>query len=291
MRTNQASNFDASNEGSTVLNQELDEPFTSDEENSSNNRRMVYWSLSIYLLVFLTTTILVLLPGINTSLFLGITLVGIGMCGGAMSLTGTGVTAVAALFPPEAGITWYFSGQATGALAVAIANFVTASAESLDKYWAENCPKDMGSRTHDTLIVEECPSYNADWATFAYFGLGCLFLFSCIIGYYFLDQYININQQQCSNSQTNQDIDPIRVDPISGDASQSAEEHDLHTTSFLELADYDIQTPLINEDNSFDSSHPTSTLETAGDIWLATRSLAISVFVTLFIAITITPAW
>lgn len=245
-------------------------------EEESHSRQMVYYSLSSYLFIFLITTALVLVPRVPRSLFLSLTLSGIGICGASMAVTGAGVTAVAAMFPPSIGISSYFSGQAIGGLSVAVANLMAALAESPTKFHEEHC-KDRNSDDGDT--AGDCPVYETDLASFSYFSIGCLFLLGCLLGFHQLNRHILDLENQDYEEEITEDGDGCNV---------SDEELNRETVQDTDSrGNHDLQQPLLSEGEETDCVS-ISSLSTA---WSAIRLPALSVFMTLFVVIVITPSW
>lgn len=273
-----------------------DIPDTSDPNShygkeEGHSRRMVYYSLSAYLAVFLLTTALVLVPRIKRSLFLSLTLSGIGICGASMAVTGAGVTAVAAMFPPEIGISSYFSGQAIGGLVVAIANLIAAAAEPPQKFIEEHCGhNEPDSVQHRWLLdqVRDCPAYAIDLASFSYFGLGCFFLLVCLVGFRRLDRHI-----RCSNSTEVRSIEG----GVSEDSSDSNTSRDDQSTESMQSLDgaadasMDLAQSLLGENGGIDGDDRSSRVGSTAAVWSAIRLPALSIFITLFVVIVITPSW
>ena len=250
----------------------------------------VYLSLSIYLLVFLGTNALVLVPTVDKLVFVAITLVGIGLCGASMSVTGYGVTAVAAMFPSEVGISSYVSGQAIGALAVSVSNFFAVLAENPKKYWDEHCGQNSGDE--DFKTIRECHSNEVDWATFIYFSFGSFFLMVCIISFYILDFHLS-RDQNCESDES-LDLPPdIVCDMIeSSNHDKLNTEENQHVAAECPLED--LIRPLISGEQSLshtNSSSHNDLIKTTAEVWSAIKSPSCAVFVTLFIATMIVPAW
>lgn len=258
-----------------------------DDNEESHSRQMVYYSLSAYLAVFLFTTVLVLVPRVTRSLFLSLTLSGIGVCGASMAVTGTGVTAVAAKFPPSIGISSYFTGQAIGGLSVAIANIIAAFADNPTKFHDEHC---SDGNTDDEDPMGDCPTYEADWASFSYFTAGCLFLLACLVGFHQLDRHIHdANSADSEDSEEESAADGVAC--IISDEQPSAEPID--DVDSVADRDMSLQQPLLSEnDETGDIVRPSlGSVKSTTAVWSVIRLPALSLFITLFIVIIITPSW
>eukprot|EP00521_Asterionellopsis_glacialis_P014102 CAMPEP_0195294716 /NCGR_PEP_ID=MMETSP0707-20130614/15744_1 /TAXON_ID=33640 /ORGANISM="Asterionellopsis glacialis, Strain CCMP134" /LENGTH=386 /DNA_ID=CAMNT_0040355759 /DNA_START=27 /DNA_END=1184 /DNA_ORIENTATION=+ len=177
---------------------------------------MVILPLSVYLVVFLLTTIIVLIPDLAPDRFLNWTLILLALCGISCSIAGAGIIATAGAFDPRIGISSYFSGQAVGGVAVSVANFIAQVLHDPTDFWAQECPSSVEGRflddtENENIQEQQCTPYKgADWNTFVYFSLGCFVLALCIIGYIYI-QHSNaadrLHQQGHSALQTDADDD------------------------------------------------------------------------------------
>mmetsp|Transcript_24667 Transcript_24667/g.72152 ORF Transcript_24667/g.72152 Transcript_24667/m.72152 type:complete len:542 (-) Transcript_24667:141-1766(-) len=275
-----------SEEDQTELERNGGQVMDNSKRNDSHSRQMVYSSLSLYLVVFLLTTVMVLVPSVQRSTFLTLTLSGIGVCGASMAITGTGVTAVAAMFPPSIGISSYFSGQATGGVVVAIANVIVAFAESPDKFHDEHCSR----HSKEDGQIGHCPVYETDLASLSYFSVGCLFLVACLVGFHQLDRHIRI-----SNSTLTQGIE----ESIPEESVESNAGREQFGTEIVLDVDFnadlsiDLQQPLLGGEDSMErGAGPSSVNErSTSAVWRAIFLPVLSIFITLFIVIIITPSW
>jgi len=176
-------------------NNDDEEESVQQHHSRSSARKQVLWSLSLYFIMFLLTTIVVLVENIHPDVFLVVTLVCLALFGVCLALAGTGVVAVAGIFPPRVAIAPFFAGQAAGGVFISISNFLTEYAlGSPENFWKEHC---HGSNNFtstattyyaDDLWKTDCPPYSTDWATFWYFSLGCSILAACIIGFAILER-------------------------------------------------------------------------------------------------------
>ena len=168
---------------------------TTDNNNKNNDAwYMVMVPLLTYLITFIITTVLVLLPSIPSNLFLMISLVGVLICGICTSVACSGIVGTAGLFKSSIGIIPYFNGQAVGGLMIAIANFVAilVNTSSPSMFLQENCDSALAQTVETTMSTSslECVRYSEiSWSTAGYFLLGCIVLAACMLGYQYVDQY------------------------------------------------------------------------------------------------------
>lgn len=160
---------------------------------SNSNWYLVMVPLAIYLIVFLGTTLLVLVPNVPWLLFAAFTFGGFTICGVCTSIASAGIVSAACRFHNEhVGIHPYFNGQAVGGLLVALGNFVA-------NYWEGRATKSSGQAEHRRL--EEDPTsischdlseYSMiSWPTVAYFAISSLILAACMVGYSYVDQHLD----------------------------------------------------------------------------------------------------
>lgn len=188
--------------------------------NHSHSKGHSFWlvmvPLALYLFVFLLTDLLVLVPSIEPSLFLKLTLAGLAICGMCGAIATSGIISSAGLFESHLGITPFFSGQALGGVAVSLANVVAATLENPQDFWEDTCnmqpinqtshvaPEQesiiVGTSTSRYLHSEDtkglrdappsCSSYaQLDWAVFGYFFVGCIVLACCLVGFSVISRY------------------------------------------------------------------------------------------------------
>jgi len=165
--------------------------------------------LGLYTLVFLIQALLVTIPDISTTNFLIVTLISLALCGTCGAIATSGIIATASKFPSHIGVNPFFSGQALGGAAVAIANFATiAIGENPHDFLEEHCGNMtnqteeafQGSRLSMTSVAttrllenthgKSCSSYqNLDLAVLLYFLAGVGVLLFCLVGFHKVHQY------------------------------------------------------------------------------------------------------
>lgn len=189
---------------------------------------LVILPLSIYLLVFASTNILVLFRNISPELFLILTMTGLAICGTCSAIATAGIISTASLFESHVGITPFFSGQSLGGVAVSFASFVAASMGDPKPFWDHTCtssssslsmsPQSLQQHSYRTSTYSEtslllprtlaamlnqdgedddsttCSPYTTiDYAVFAYFLAGCIVLACCIAGFLVITIYHDHN--------------------------------------------------------------------------------------------------
>jgi len=170
---------DSSDHGSMGSSTSVDSHPTSRESHSSSTKNhssmgLVMVPLTLYLVVFLLTDALVLIPTIDAQWFLRFTMIGLALCGTCGSIATAGIISTAGLFESHIGITPFFSGQALGGVAVAVANFMASTLESPDEFWEETChhlPSNNSSRTdsdnnqwtHQGRTKDDSTSSSSSW--------------------------------------------------------------------------------------------------------------------------------
>ena len=107
-------------------------PDQSNNENPGNSTDNSFYTvmipLGLYMTVFSIQAILVTIPEISPLHFLFVTLISLAVCGTCGAIATAGIVTTAGVFPPNIGINPFFSGQALGGAAVAIANFAAIAA-------------------------------------------------------------------------------------------------------------------------------------------------------------------
>mmetsp|Transcript_12484 Transcript_12484/g.31432 ORF Transcript_12484/g.31432 Transcript_12484/m.31432 type:complete len:595 (+) Transcript_12484:51-1835(+) len=179
----------------------------SSEGSKDNSFFTVMVPLGLYMAVFSIQVILVTIPDISARNFLIVTLISLAMCGTCGAIATAGIVATAGAFPPQIGINPFFSGQALGGAAVAMANFAAiAIGEDPNDYLDQHCGSSMNrldeptvaSRVSNVSIATtrrlesgaSCSPYqNLDWAVLSYFLAGCIVLLLCLVGYHSVHQY------------------------------------------------------------------------------------------------------
>ncbi|KAG7355661.1 nucleoside transporter [Nitzschia inconspicua] len=155
---------------------------------------MVMIPLGVYLAVFAMTTIFVFTSSIHPQLFLMLTLLGLFICGVCTAVASSGIVGTAGLFDANVGVNPYFNGQAAGGLLVACANFLTSVLDGETKYLEQYCKQQQPSIQEGTIATTEetgmCLPYSeVSWATAGYFGMSCVILAACMVGYSYVDEY------------------------------------------------------------------------------------------------------
>ena len=138
------------------------------KSSSNNNWYLVMVPLGIYLLVFIGTALLVLLPFVPPTIFWAWTFLGFTICGVCTSIASAGIVATAGSLDEHLGIHPYFNGQAIGGLIVAMGNLIA-------DYWNQQPNNQRTSACQDYTEIS--------WPTFGYFAASCLVLALCMIGY------------------------------------------------------------------------------------------------------------
>ena len=157
---------------------------------------MVMIPLAVYLGVFAMTTIFVFIPFIPYHVFLIFTLLGLCICGVCTAIASSGIVGTAGLFDANLGVNPYFNGQAAGGLFVACANFLASIMNGSSNFLLQYCyhSTDTMNQSHDEETT--CISYSEiSWATAGYFGLSCIILAACMVGYSYVDEYKRLVRQ------------------------------------------------------------------------------------------------
>lgn len=233
------------NEESLMLDQVELNNNDSDNDNSggggNNSFFTVMVPLGLYMAVFSIQAILVTIPGISPAHFLVVTLISLAVCGTCGAIATAGIVTTAGSFPPNVGIGPFFSGQALGGAAVAIANFAAiAIGEDPNEYLEQHCEPSLNDFEEPKMVdyfsntsiaktqrrldsnVSCSPYQSLDWAVLSYFLAGCIVLLLCLVGYHKVHQYEkerhlhtyetvedNRDDQQQSNNSSNPYSDEI----------------------------------------------------------------------------------
>jgi hypothetical protein len=206
---------------------------TNTSSNNIQNWYLVMVPLGIYLVVFVGTTLLVLLPSVPWLWFCGWTFLGFTVCGVCTSIASAGIVSAACQWQEQVGIHPYFNGQAVGGLLVALGNFganylegretTTTNTQLFDEYDDPSLP----CRDHDEVAAYSTIS----WPTAGYFAVSCLVLAACMVGYSVVDQSMN-HSESASYSIDSDDYDddmPAQestrlLPPVASDDEQDDEE-------------------------------------------------------------------
>jgi hypothetical protein len=165
---------------------------------------MVIIPLTVYLIVFAISTLLVFLVSIPTRMFMFLTLTGLFICGVSTAVAGSGIVGTAGLFPANLGVNPYFNGQAIGGLLVSCANLIASYVDGPESFMVQYCPDQPSSEisiNSTSVTIDEdnqaasneetvCIPYGEiSLATAGYFSMGGFILVACMVGYNYIDRY------------------------------------------------------------------------------------------------------
>ena len=160
---------------------------------TNNSSSMVLVPLWLYFAVFALTTLLVYVPEAPPVVMSYVTLIGLFLCGVCTSVASAGIIGTAGLFDADVGVGPYFQGQALGGLFVANMNAATTFFNDPSLYNENICERFATAKEpnlSDGLRV--CVPYEQiSYSTGAYFGLNCLILLGCIVGYLYVEREKN----------------------------------------------------------------------------------------------------
>ena len=240
---------------------------------------MVMIPLSIYLAVFVLTTTLIFIPMSHTLFFI-ITLLSLATCGAMGAIASAGLVATAS--SPSSNnnddnnnnhnnIGPLFAGQAVGGVVVSVANFLSAMGETPE--WNVICPEEeemlQNVLTETAVVSDSCvPNQgNVDWAVVSYFGMSCLLLVACLIGFQWL--YSSSRQRYERLADVN-------------DAAASLSSIDSTPRFETELAlELDVNEDVDDAEDSI----------SAYTVWTKIRQPAFAIFLTFVVTLAIFPAW
>jgi hypothetical protein len=271
---------------------------------------MVMVPLAIYLGVFVFTTVLVFLPAIPPPIFLTLTLSGLFICGVCTSVASSGIVGTAGLFEPTVGVNPYFNGQAVGGLFVAGANLAATIFNGAKSFRHENC-SDHRLLEEETGESGSCLGYSeVNWATVVYFGLGCVVLGSCMLGYSYVDQYkrivrtakyppvplLEITEEELelldaeeNEHRTHFNIDESNFTTQERRTSKWVKRPTVSFGTFEEnencVSTRDADSSKVSDES--DSSQQNVTMS----VWAAVQGPAISLFWTYFVTLALFPVW
>lgn len=227
---------------------------------------MVMIPLAIYLSVFFLTALLVFVPLVE-GVFLIVTLLSLSVCGAMVAIASAGMVATASSVGSVGPL---FSGQAVGGVVVSSVNFLAAIWESPDNFWKTTCAghdattaaavTEIESDQAFAFAVQGCAPYDTvDWAVVSYFGLGCVLLAACLVGYHYLHQSSSHSYEQV------QDVEP---------------EQELTTD----------ESPRFVADLDVEHQHqPPENLTTL--VWKKIHQPAMSIFLNFVVTLAMFPAW
>ena len=236
------------------------------------SQQSTYWMvmipLAIFLAVFVLTCILVFIP-VSSTLFLILTLMSLATCGAMGAIASAGCVATASTSKSVGPL---FSGQAVGGVVVSAANFMAAMGESPTEYWDRTCVSGSGGGGGSTTTIttkqerflleqqQDCvPHQGIDWAMVTYFGVACLLLAACLVGF----QYLTSNSQQ-------------RYEPVADVEASAAVE-----ASPRFVGDFELEQN--NSSRAAQSSPPS--------VWSKIRQPAITIYLTFVVTLSLFPAW
>jgi len=229
-----------------------------DQQHSASYFWLVKVPLVAFVVVFVLTDILVLIPStiLDDNLFLVITLIGIVVCGSAVAFSTTGIVAFASLVSPAVGISPFLAGQAVGGVLVSVANFISQAGEDPTIYWNQHCtsPSNYNNTNNNStrmssLLKEHttedtsywAPSLNyknseisenngnnclpyvsPDWNVFIYFLAGSLVLLTCVVGFRKLQHMDGNSNDAASSRNGNNSIHYQSILPIQANDAAGA---------------------------------------------------------------------
>eukprot|EP00549_Striatella_unipunctata_P007852 CAMPEP_0118714380 /NCGR_PEP_ID=MMETSP0800-20121206/26155_1 /TAXON_ID=210618 ORGANISM="Striatella unipunctata, Strain CCMP2910" /NCGR_SAMPLE_ID=MMETSP0800 /ASSEMBLY_ACC=CAM_ASM_000638 /LENGTH=472 /DNA_ID=CAMNT_0006620167 /DNA_START=151 /DNA_END=1569 /DNA_ORIENTATION=- len=193
-------------------NTEFDEQahLSNDESRYTNmniERYAILGPLATYILIFLLSGVLVFVPDISPSKLLDLALFMLGTAGAGSSFLGTAVLIFAGRFPPRIGVNSFLSGQVMGGFLVSLGGFLNEAVEDPMRFWTATCTNNFNTSISDleNMFFEkvvshledeeslqalesplECPHFEVDFATFSYFFIGLLTTVVAMAGYMIL---------------------------------------------------------------------------------------------------------
>ena len=244
---------------------------------NDNTQQSAYWMvmtpLSIYLSVFVLTCVLVFIP-VSGTLFLITTLLSLAICGAMGAIASAGLVATASSYnnnKDSAGASGVvgslLAGQSVGGVIVSAANFIAAwlgGHDALEEYWNQTClpdnvdPIEWSQRSVSRHDEEEAcvpNQHSIDWAVIAYFGLSCLLLVACLVGFHYL--YSSASR---------------RYEPV-------AEVDDVISVTSSQPLRFVVDPAPIDE------------LHVESSVWTKIRQPALTIFLNFVVTLTIFPAW
>lgn len=271
-------------------------PTQAEDGDTSKDRNwyMIVIPLSLYLVVFFFTTILVLFPSVPTMFFLVFTFVGLAVCGVCTAFASAGIVGTAGMFPSSIGINPYFSGQAVGGVAVSCANFVAAAMEDPQPFRDTYCQQERQERvTADTSVNTCVPYHDIDWASFSYFLLGSLVLGACIIGYSYIDTYqIKTTTARSSyESLAEADTTSSQVNYDTRESERGNIELHSHQDETSGLDGVAIAKDASKEWDSSESLEFPPNNTSVSSVFHAVRAPAFSIYFIFFVTLSLFPGW
>ena len=300
----------------TILNNDDDDEEEEEEEPP-------YWSvvipLSMYLLVFIATATLVLIP--TVPYFVPLTLVGLSACGSMVGIASAGIVALANLFPTHLSIGPHFQGQAMGGVAVSVVNFAVAyfgnqqnsdtdknscpapretqqqqdpsvsfSSSSSSSSWSTQMVATGGETTESASSSSSCTPYEkTDWGTFVYFLSGCLLLIACIVGF----TYIHQTQTRHGPGYFNDDNDDDDEEENEEDLCENGRPQDEEPIMEMEIASGSSANNNNNNTDNADNGHQatTTTSTLTAIVWSKVWAPWLAVYLNFVVTLTLFPAW
>jgi hypothetical protein len=302
---------------------------TTESNHSDNNSKahafwLVMLPLALYLVVFLFTDLLVLVPTISVNVFEILTLICLAVCGMCGAIASAGIVATAGLFPATLAMNPFLAGQSVGGVAVSFANFVAACLEDPSLYWDAHCKSDVNRFNFDQASVlrqeqelslslqlqagddtaATCVAYEQrDWAVFFYFFMGSLVLAYCLLGYAYIDRFQRRRHRDAYETIDDTDSDEAAVDDIEVSPRIGLELNDSNLRA-EDGVDGGVGDRLITSKSTGDLAAPEavtdpddSNLEEIGPnndtiaAWSHVNGPATCIFFTFFVTLSLFPGW
>lgn len=301
------------NPSSTGNDQSNDDTSGGSEDNSFFT---VMVPLGLYMTVFSIQAILVTIPDITPRHFLVVTLISLAVCGTCGAIATAGIVSTAGAFPPNIAINPFFSGQALGGAAVAMANFAAiAIGEDPGDYFDQHCGSSMSHldepmvaarlsnvpiATSRQLEGASCSPYqNLDWAVLSYFFAGCIVLFLCLVGYHNVHQYEMERQRHAYEAVDDQLGDqqgmssPYRDEEVIEDSPRIGLELNerIHQRQQLECIDDTHGENDIEQDEFLDERVETTSSEGPKSVMPVVKGPAMCIVLTFAVTLSLFPAW
>ena len=139
----------------------------------SHHVKIVY-PLVIYALMFVLTTVLVLVPDVKGLSLFWVTIFSVFCCGIAASFLNAGFFSLISLFPPRY-IGNLISGQGFSGLSASLANLISQAVRPLPSQFCAVAEDD---------VVNACRDYHVDYSAFTYFLVATILLCICLALYF-----------------------------------------------------------------------------------------------------------
>eukprot|EP00934_Nitzschia_sp_Nitz4_P006419 Nitzschia sp. Nitz4//scaffold220_size35126//15792//17657//NITZ4_007832-RA/size35126-processed-gene-0.4-mRNA-1//1//CDS//3329542535//6409//frame0 len=274
------------------------------------------------------------------------TWIGFGLCGVCTSMATAGIVGAAGEWSnPNIGIHPFFHGQAVGGVIVALGNFWAsyANPHAEETFWVAVCHVEPFAMNTDislqsttttttatstapnagTTVAQEisttttttCVGYtHISWPTAIYFGVSCMVLLACMVGFYYVDQQKPSRGDHIGNDEGDGDetilynetlqllSDPQGIHPVKSSTSwqyQATMSMGESSTSSDSLVDPESvpsspSIQMMNKGLAFPrSSSIMSSIRnsTTWAIWKAVQGPTVALFWTYFVTLLIFPVW